>query len=124
MSGGIRRKISDQRTFADSSISDQRSSALVITESRLGRGRNASHRRLWSDDGEFIVVSTRFTHSPFPGPIRKMEFVMADFRGLINKEGEALWRLHRKEPGWVVGEQRQVFRRSSENRPPLPPTDS
>lgn len=64
--------------------------------------------------------SARFTQSPSTAPIRTSEFFMAERRALrlFNGEEKAvaawswlpLWRPQRKDPGCVVGEQRQVRR--------------
>lgn len=61
------------------------------------------------------------TNSPSTVPIRTSEFVIADRLALSRFEGDEiaavgrlympLWRLQRKEPGWVVGEHMQVLRR-------------
>ncbi|KAG0464005.1 hypothetical protein HPP92_020074 [Vanilla planifolia] len=95
-----------------------RSSALDITERRLGRGLNAARRRCWCDEGRISAVSARFTHSPSTVPIRTSELVIADRRAFSRLDGEEtecreespLWRLQRKDPGWLVGEHMQVFR--------------
>lgn len=69
----------------------------------------------------------RFTNSPSTAPIRISEFPIADLLALSLFDGEAaaavepspsrrlrpLWRWHRKDPGWVEGEQRQVRRRAA-----------
>lgn len=70
------------------------------------------------------AASALLTHSPSTVPIRTSEFVIADRRAFSRFDGEdtewwwrwpqpwaakPLWRLQRKEPGWVVGEHMQVF---------------
>lgn len=101
----------------------QLSSALDITESRLGRGWKSARRRCWCDDGLISVARALFTHSP-PStvPIRTREFVIADLR-IFRRFGEYdtvwlrlwrfaskfLWKLHRNDPGCVVGEHKHVF---------------
>ena len=66
----------------------QLSSALDITESRLGRGWKSARRRCWCDDGRISVARALFTHSP-PStvPILTSEFVIADLR-IFSRFGE------------------------------------
>ncbi|KAL5988115.1 hypothetical protein ACLOJK_035878 [Asimina triloba] len=90
-------------------------------ESLLGRGQKAARRRCWCDDGRISADRARFTQSP-PStvPILTSEFVIADRRAFKRFDGEEtarlpeearfLWKLHRKEPGCVVGEHMQVRR--------------
>lgn len=93
-----------------------------MTESRLGLGWKAPRRRCWCEEGRISAAKARFTRSPpSTPPILTTEFVIADLRalrrfgeyGAVAAAGERefpklLWRLHRNEPGWFVGEQRQV----------------
>ncbi|CAL9115535.1 unnamed protein product [Musa acuminata var. zebrina] len=94
-------------------------SALDMRERRLGRGWKSALRRCWWEDGRMRAARARFTHSPSTAPIRTREFVIAERRALRRLDGEEtaawwmwrpLWSLQRKEPGWVVGAQRQVRR--------------
>ncbi|KAG1363987.1 hypothetical protein COCNU_11G008140 [Cocos nucifera] len=97
-----------------------------MMERRLGRGWKAALRRSWWEEGRMRAASALLTHSPSTVPIRTSEFVIADRRAFSRFDGEdtdwrwrrpppppwaakPLWRLQRKEPGWVVGEHMQVF---------------
>lgn len=87
--------------------------ALDITESLLGLGWNEP-RRFWLwDDGLINAARALFTKSPSTVPILTSEFVIADLRAFSLFDGyddvpawlgEFLWRPHRNEPGWFVGE--------------------
>lgn len=99
-----------------------------MTERRLGRGWNAERRRWWWEEGRMRAARARFTRSPSTVPMRTSEFVMAERRALRRFEGEdaaawgeeerwwglplwkPLWRLHRNDPGCVVGEHMHVLR--------------
>lgn len=91
-----------------------------MTERRLGLGSNADLLLCWCDEGRINAVKALFTHSPSTPPIRTSEFFIADLRMLRRVEGYEsalllllfplfLWRLHRNEPGWFVGEHIHVF---------------
>lgn len=98
---------------------NQRSSALLMTERRLGLGSNADLLLCWCEEGRINAVKALFTHSPSTPPILTSEFFIADLRMLSRVEGYEsalvlwlptfLWRLHLKEPGWFVGEHIHVF---------------
>lgn len=100
---------------------DHRSSALDMTESRLGRGWKSTRRRCWCAQGRMRAARARFTRSPSTVPIRTSELVIADRRMLSRIDGDGLcccwwrllmplWRLQRKDPGCVLGEHMQVRR--------------
>ena len=89
-----------------------------MIERRLGRGSNADLLRCWCDEGRISAVRARFTHSPSTPPILTSEFFIADRRMLSRFDGNEpvcafwllfLWRLHRNEPGCVVGEHMHIF---------------
>lgn len=98
-----------------------RFSAVDITESRLGCGRKFALLLSWCEDGRIKAVNARLTQSPSTPPILTSEFVIADlrmFKPLDEYADDAWWwpllpdflcRLHRKEPGWVVGEHMHGF---------------
>ncbi|TKY73039.1 hypothetical protein E2542_SST01786 [Spatholobus suberectus] len=86
-----------------------------MTESLLGLGRKSPRRRWWCDDGRISAARALFTRSPSTPRILTSEFVIADRRALSRfgaycggGAAEFLWRLHRNEPGCVVGEHMQV----------------
>lgn len=86
-----------------------------MAESLLGRGRKSPRRRCWCDDGRISAAKALFTRSPSTPRILTSEFVIAERRALSRFDaycggdgGGALWRLHRNEPGCVVGEHMQV----------------
>lgn len=100
------------------------SPALDITESRLGLGWKSLRRLCWWDDGRINAANALFTRSPSTVPILTSEFVIADLRAYNLCEWydailswlplpflvlEFLCKLHRNDPGCVVGEQRHVF---------------
>lgn len=99
----------------------QNSSALDITESRLGRGLKSPRLLSWWDDGRMRAVRALFTKSPSTVPILTNEFVIADLNicnWCLERLYEDDWllrlfvflcKLQRNEPGWVVGEHMQVF---------------
>ena len=88
-----------------------------MIERRLCRGSNAVLLRCWCDEGRISAVRARFTHSPSTPPILTSEFFIADRRMLSRFDGNEpvcalwlfLWRLHRNEPGCVVGEHMHDF---------------
>ena len=93
------------------------SSALDIIDSRLLFTLKSTRRRCWWEEGRINAAKARFTRSPSTPPILTREFVIADLRA-FNLLGEyaawgcetvPLWRLHRNEPGWVVGEHIHVL---------------
>ena len=100
---------------------NQRSSALDMTQSRLGVGSKLDRRRSWCEDGRIKAVKALFTHSPSTPPIRTSEFFIADLRMLSRfcENGalwwlplswpEFLWRLHQNELGCDVGEHIHIF---------------
>lgn len=91
-----------------------------MTERRLGLDSNADLLFCWCEEGRIKAVNARFTHSPSTPPILTREFFIADLRMLSRFDGYEsewwiefeplfLWRLHRNEPGCVVGEHIHVF---------------
>lgn len=88
-----------------------------MTESRLGLGWNPALLLWWCEEGRIKVANALLTKSPSTVPIRTREFVIADLRAFSRWFDEYetdwllvfLWRLHRNEPGCVLGEHRQVF---------------
>lgn len=88
-----------------------------MIERRLGLGSKADLLLCWCEEGRINAVRARFTHSPSTPPILTSEFFIADRRILSRFEGNEpagacwlfLWRLHRNEPGWLVGEHMHVF---------------
>lgn len=93
--------------------------ALDMTERRLGLGWKSNLLFCWCDDGLISAAKARFTISPSTVEIRMREFVMADRLAWSRCEegwADRVWplfplcRLHRKEPGWFVGEHIQVLR--------------
>lgn len=88
-----------------------------MLESRLGLGWKSDRRRCWCEEGRIKAAKARFTKSPSTPPILTNEFVMADRRAfsLFGEYGTAccepnpLCKLHRNEPGCVVGEHIQVL---------------
>lgn len=105
-----------------SSLFAAAAAALDMTESRLDLVWNAALRLCWCEEGRIKVVNARFTNSPSTPPIRTIEFAMADLHIFNLVEGNDddvwlwpplletfLWRLHRNDPGCVVGEHIQVL---------------
>lgn len=96
-----------------------------MTESRLGLGWKSPRRRIWCDEGRIKAAKARFTKSPSTVPIRTSEFFIADLwmvkffnEHAIECDGDCccggallkfLCKLHRKDPGCVVGEHKQVL---------------
>lgn len=60
--------------------SPYKSSAFVMTASRLGRGWKSWRRRKLCDDGRIRAARALLTKSPSTVPIRTNEFVIADRR--------------------------------------------
>ena len=104
-------------------LSPARSPAMDTAESRLGRGRDRPTRlRCWSDccaaeDGASALraqcplsMGTSRT-SALPLCFEPALPMDGGEPGLLLQDGAAclrsLWRLHRKEPGWFVGEHMQ-----------------
>lgn len=92
------------------------SSALDMFESRLGRAWNEVLLFCWWDEGRINAAKALLTKSPSTVPIRTREFVIADLLAFKRFEGndvvwlfKFLWKLHRNEPGWFVGEHMHVL---------------
>lgn len=116
--GKLRRNCTIRRRLREA----QTSSALDISESRLGLSWKSAGRRRLCDDGRMWIDRALFTNkSPSTVPILTSEFFIADLRiykCLLERYGVVwpwllccapLWRLHLNEPGWVVGEHMQVL---------------